>query len=204
VAHVGARWYLPHEYGKPDFPPDPYGFTQAQRLELAQVSLDYLLDPNPPDVAIETLRALRLPSTEQSLFDKYELGHMLDVKRFIDVLRKIQLLTGILVVGGLIYLLARAGTRRTGYDALLFGGGLAAALLLGLAGFVLLSWTQSFIFFHELFFPPGTWTFDWSSSLIRLFPDKFWFDGGATLMVGSLILGLLIALTGWVLKKRAA
>jgi uncharacterized membrane protein len=42
----------------------------------------------------------------------------------------------------------------------MYGGGLTALLLVGLALFVLLSWRQFFITFHDVFFPPGTWTFD--------------------------------------------
>ncbi len=202
LTYAGANGYLPYEYGKPDFPPDPYGFTQAQRLELARVSLDYLLVPDPPEVAIEMLRVLRLPGTDQPLFDPYELSHMVDVKRFIDVLRKVQLIASIVVLGGLFLLLVRPKTRAMGCDALLYGGGLTAVLLLALAGFVLLSWRQTFIIFHELFFPPGTWTFDWGNSLIRLFPDRFWFDAGTLLTVGSLVLGLLVALAGYICKRR--
>ena len=48
---------------------------------------------------------------------------------------------------------------------------------------VLLAWNWFFIAFHGVFFDAGTWTFNWSDSLIRLFPDKFWFDAGVLLVV---------------------
>lgn len=196
-----ADWYPRYEYAKPNFPPDPYGFTQAQRLELSLVSIHYLQRPEPPEVAIEMLKAQRLPGTDKPLFDPYEISHMIDVKRLTDLLWKVHLWTGVIVIGGLIVLLARPGTRRIGYQALLYGGGATAALLVVLAGFVLLSWREFFIAFHDVFFPPGTWTFDWSSSLIRLFPDQFWFDAGTIISVGSLLLGLLIALAGYLLGR---
>jgi integral membrane protein (TIGR01906 family) len=194
-------WYPTYEYAKADFPPDPYGFTEAQRLDLALVSIHYLESPEPPEVAIEMLKAQRLPGTDQPLFDQYELSHMVDVKRLTDSLWRAHIIAGIIVIAGLILLLARKATRVTGYYALLYGGGLTALLLLGLVLFVLLSWRDFFITFHDIFFPPGTWTFDFSSSLIRLFPDKFWFDAGTILTVGSLSLGLLVALVGWVLIR---
>jgi integral membrane protein (TIGR01906 family) len=199
-----SDWYPTFEYAKPDFPPDPYGFTQAERLDLSLVSIHYLQRPESPEVAIEMLKAQRLPGTDRSLFDPYELSHMMDVKRLTDVLWKVHLVAGVVVIAGLILLLVRRETRTAGYSALLYGGELTALLLVGLALFVLLSWREFFITFHDVFFPPGTWTFDWSSSLIRLFPDKFWSDAGTILTVGSLILGLLVAFAGWILKKRAA
>jgi integral membrane protein (TIGR01906 family) len=194
-------WYPRYEYAKPDFPPDPYGFTQPERLDLSLVSIHYLQRQEPPEVAIEMLKAQRLPGTDRSLFDQYELSHMVDVKRLTDALWKAQTVAGLVVVAGLILLLARRETRATGYNALLYGGGFTALLLVGLTLFVLLSWREFFVAFHDVFFPPGTWTFDWSSSLIRLFPDKFWFDAGTILTVGSLLLGLLVALVGYVLIR---
>jgi integral membrane protein (TIGR01906 family) len=198
-----SDWYPRYEYAKRDFPPDPYGFTQAERLDLSLVSIHYLQRPEPPATAIEMLKAQRLPGTDSPLFDQYEISHMMDVKRLTDVLWKVHLVSGLVVVAGLVLLLARRETRTTGYTALLYGGGLTTLLLVGLVSFVLLSWRQFFITFHDVFFPPGTWTFDWSSSLIRLFPDKFWFDAGTILTVGSLIFGLLVAFAGWLLKKSA-
>jgi integral membrane protein (TIGR01906 family) len=196
-------WYPRYEYAKPGFPPDPYGFTQSERLDLSLVSIHFLRSPEPPEVAIEMLESQRLPGTDQPLFDRYELSHMKDVKRLTDLLWKVHIAAGLVVVASLILLLARRETRTTGYDALIYGGGFTAVLLLGLVLFVLLSWREFFITFHDVFFPPGTWTFDWSNSLIRLFPDQFWFDAGTILTVGSLILGLLVALVGWILKRRA-
>jgi hypothetical protein len=41
-------WYPRYEYAKPDFPPDPYRFTQAQRLDLALVSIHICSEQNHP------------------------------------------------------------------------------------------------------------------------------------------------------------
>jgi uncharacterized membrane protein len=58
--------------------------------------------------------------------------------------------------------------------------------------------------FHELLFPPGTWTFAYTDSLIRLFPEQFWFDIGVLISVSTLILGSLVALIGYVMSRRGA
>ena len=197
-----ADWYPHYEYAKPNFPPDRYGFTQEQRLELSLVSIHFLQSHQPPEVAIAMLQEQRLPGTNDPLFDHHEISHMLDVKRFTDLLWRIQAVAGVIVAGGVVLLLARRETRRDGFAALFGGGILTSGLLTGLAAFVLLSWRTFFIQFHELFFRPGTWTFDWSDSLIRLFPDKFWSDAGTILTGGALVAGLVVAGVGYILGKR--
>jgi integral membrane protein (TIGR01906 family) len=198
AARIMVRtWYPRYEYAKPDFPADPYGFTTQQRLERATVCIDFLNSSQPAEQAIALLDALRLPETNKPLFNQYERSHMLDVKRFTDLLWRVLAVSALVVVGGLILLLARRQTRSHGYAAL-FGGGLLTTALLGfLVIFVLVGWRTFFIGFHEIFFPPGSWTFDWSDSLIRLFPDRFWFDAGVLLVGGALVAGVLISGIGY-------
>ena len=195
-------WYPRFEYAKPDFPPDSYGFTQAERLERATVCIDFLNSPAAPEKAVSMLEALRLPGTDQPLFDEYELSHMIDVKRLTDILWRVLLAAGIIVVAGLVGLLARRATRRDGIAALFVGGALTTGLLVVLIVLVVFTWNWFFIAFHDVFFPPGTWTFDWSDSLIRLFPDRFWFDAGVLLVGGALALGVLVTIVGWALGRR--
>jgi integral membrane protein (TIGR01906 family) len=128
---------------------------------------------------------------------------MIDVKRFTDILWRVQYLAGLIAVGGLILLLAIRGTRWDGYRALFWSGAFTTGLLLFLTFFVLVSWQMFFVTFHELFFPPGTWTFDFSSSLIRLYPDRFWFDAGTLITVGTLLVGIGISAVGYALSRRA-
>ena len=194
--------YPRFEYAKPDFPADAYGFTQAERLELATVAIRFLNVNQPPREAIKMLEAQTFPGSPLPLYADYELSHMVDVKVFIDKLWRVHLVSTILVLGGMLLLALRGASRRLAPLALKWGGLLTAGLLTALAAFVLLSWRTFFIQFHELFFNPGTWTFDWSSSLIRLFPDRFWFDGGTLLTVGTLMAGILVALVGLLWQKR--
>ncbi|MDV7390213.1 DUF1461 domain-containing protein, partial [Arthrospira platensis SPKY1] len=68
--------------------------------------------------------------------------------------------------------------------------------------FMGVAWGAFFTLFHDLFFPPGTWTFNYTDSLIRLFPEQFWFDF-ALLWTGSiLLLGAAFILLGYWLKKK--
>jgi uncharacterized membrane protein len=65
-------------------------------------------------------------------------------------------------------------------------------LILTVLAFVVLAFYPFFVFFHNVFFESGTWTFYWSDTLIRLFPARFWQDtfiwvGGMTVLAGVIL-----------------
>ena len=196
-------WYPSFEYAKANFPPDLFGFTQAQRLEFGTISIDFLNSPEPPEVAVKMLKDLRLPGTDQPLFTIYENQHMVDVKRLMDQLWRVLAIAAGVVIVGLAILLIPRRTRAEGYAAIFGGGLLTAGLLTALILLVLLAWNWFFIAFHGVFFDDGTWTFNWSDSLIRLFPDKFWFDAGVLLVGGALVAGVIVMAVGYLLGRRA-
>jgi uncharacterized membrane protein len=90
-----------------------------------------------------------------------------------------------------------------GYKAIFHGGLLTTIILVAIAAFIGLAWNTFFVQFHELLFPPGTWTFSYSDSLIRLFPEQFWFDAGIIMSVSPLISGVITAVVGYFLMRRA-
>ncbi len=197
-------WYPRYEYAKPGFPRDVYGWSQQERLALALPSIHFLNSALSPDQAVQILAAQRQPASDQSLFTRDELSHMIDVKRLTDQLWRVHVATGILVVAGLAVLLARRATRRAGYTALTFGGILTVVFLLFLAFFVVTGFDTFFVLFHEVFFPQGNWTFDYSDSLIRLFPERFWYDAGFLIAGSTLGAGILVTAVGWLLGRQAA
>jgi integral membrane protein (TIGR01906 family) len=76
-------------------------------------------------------------------------------------------------------------------------------LTLGLIATIILlaitSWDVFFTTFHRFFFAEGTWRFYNSDTLIRLYPEQFWFDislviGGLTTLGGVIILATTL---GW-------
>lgn len=195
-------WDYPgFEYGR--IPPDAFGFSDEERLELAHATLNYLRRPEPAEEVISLLEELRLPGTDEPLYNEAEISHMIDVKRVSDNMKRIAWIAGVIVVGGLILLLARSTTRADAYRAVFQGGLFTTAVLVAIALFILLGWSLFFVQFHELLFPPGTWTFAYTDSLIRLFPEKFWFDFGVLLSVGTLLEGLLIAVLGYFLLRQS-
>lgn len=202
IGAVVAWDYPAWEYQR--IPPDTYGWTPETRLALAQATLDYMQRPEPAEEVIYILEDLRLPEDEtQPLYNEREIEHMLDVKRLTDGIRRLWWITTVIVVGGLIFLLAREQTRLVGYQAI-YGGGITTVIILaGIALFIGVGWSFFFVFFHELLFPPGTWTFYYTDSLIRLFPERFWFDIGVILSLTPLVLGIITAAVGYFLKRTA-
>jgi integral membrane protein (TIGR01906 family) len=193
--------YPGFEYGR--IAADRYGFTDGERLDLAEATLGYLRDSEPAEEAIAILQELRIPGSDQSLYNEREIGHMLDVKELTDVFGRLIWLAAIVVVGGLLYLLLSAERRLEGYKAIMYGGLLTTGALLTVIILIGLSWNLVFTQFHEILFPPDTWTFSYADSLLRLFPEKFWFDFGL-LWTGAVFLeGLVVAGVGYLLLRRA-
>ena len=193
---VTAHWLVRWEYGKANFPPDPYGLTTEERIRLARTCVDYLAT----GAGIELLADLRLPDGPPA-FNGRELSHMVDVKRVFWGILWAGLAAGVVVVGGTAALAARPATRPRAPAALLGGSLLTFALLIGVGGLMLARWEVFFTGFHELLFPPGTWTFPTSDTLIRLFPERFWMDVGMT-VVGSIVLQAAVFGGGALLWQR--
>jgi integral membrane protein (TIGR01906 family) len=191
------------EFEYPRIGPDPFGLTQDERLKLAQANLDYLRRPEPAEEVIFLLEDLRLPGTGEPLYNQREIGHMLDVKNLVDTFKNLTWIVAIIVLGGLIFLFVRPETRVEGFRAVFHGGLLTTGILLLMLVLILLSWNLVFTQFHEILFPPDTWTFNYSDSLIRLFPEKFWFDFGL-IWTGAIFLeGIVLALIGYFLLRNS-
>lgn len=191
--------YPSFEYAR--IPPDRFGFSQEERLELAHATLDYLRRPEPAEEVIFMLEELRIPGTDRPLYNQREIGHMIDVKVVADGMKRIVWITGVIVVGGLLFLLLRPETRLLGWRTLMHAGLATVIALAAIALFILIGWNVFFTQFHNLLFPPGTWTFAFTDSLIRLFPEQFWFDIGVIISVGTLLEGIVLSLIGYFLSR---
>ena len=191
--------YPEFEYGR--IVPDPFGFTLEERLEYARATMDYLQRPETAREAIHLLEELRLPDSEQPLYNEREIGHMLDVKIVADSFKTILWILVLIVFGGLILLLGWPESRELGAKAIKQGGLLTVIIVVGVMVFMGVAWGLAFTLFHNLFFSSGTWTFSYSDSLIRLFPEQFWFEFGM-LWTGLILLGgIILALIGFILGR---
>ncbi|MFW5709497.1 MAG: TIGR01906 family membrane protein [Chloroflexota bacterium] len=192
VRLVMTPLFLELEYNRPGFPEDRYGMTQAERLMYAPRVLNYLLN----DAEISYLADMTFPDGRQ-MFNARELRHMVDVK----VLTRAAYM--LLLTGGLFTVVLSVVLMRYDHARWIIFNGLfnGAALTLGLIGAIvlmaLLAWDTFFTGFHTLFFEAGTWRFAYSDTLIRLFPERFWFDAALTIGILTSIGAALILISTW-------
>lgn len=191
-------------------PPDAQGLTTSERLDLALITLAYLEHPEPPPTAIRLLTRQRLPGSdrlpggEQPLFNERELAHLVDVKTLTDAIRVWGRWTAAGLAVIFAWLLSRAKTRPRAFRALQRGGGLTAVLVAGLLLAIPFGWPFFFIGLHQLLFPPGSWTFAATDTLIRLFPNAFWYGYGQSLIVTLFGAALLLHALGKGLARYSA
>jgi len=198
ISPAFLRW----EYNKPNFPADRYGFTKEERLELAPVAVEFLASPESAEEAIRLLREQTYDG--EPLYDQRELDHMVDVKQRTDIMFRMMWAAAAVVVLGTAALAWREQTRPAAWQGLFNGAVLTGVILAAILAYILIGWDSFFTRFHELLFPPGTWTFDYSTTLIRLFPEKFWFDVGVLIGGGTLVDAVLIGVVAHWLGRRAA
>ncbi len=184
------------EYRTPGFPADEYGFTLQDRLDYGKKAVEYLVN----SAGIAYLGDLRFPGGQQTppascqymsdcshLFNDRELEHMLDVKNLVQGSMRVLGVTAALLL--VLLLWAWLSHWMQAYLRGLSRGGIVTIVVLGIIILLALTLFQYiFILFHEIFFRAGTWTFLYSDTLIRLFPERFWQD--MFLYVGGLAAGL--------------
>ena len=169
--------FINAEYRMPYFPIDEYGFTQQDRLQWAPFALDYLV--NSADISY--LGDLKF-TDGSSLFNERELSHMADVKNVVTGALRAWMISLITLI--LLAILAWRGQWIPDYLNGLRRGGIwmiGLSIVLGLiTGVGIVAnpdvFEQFFIFFHSLFFKGSSWLFEYSDTLIRLFPIRFWED----------------------------
>lgn len=184
---------------------DHFGLLDSQRFDLAVVAVDYLLSNDLAEVAIQPLSAQKLPDGK-ILYTPDELNHLIDVKNLIDKIRLVLRLTllTVFIFGGISMFKLKLKNQRYGNNAkegkqpyiknmvssLKVGTLISCLFGLGILLFAILFWRQFFVFFHEVFFLPDTWTFEASAGLIRLFPEAFWFFVGVSLILRIIIFSM--------------
>lgn len=198
VRLVMTPLFYQFEYHRTGFPEDFYGFTLEDRLNYAPYPIHYLLS----DEDISYLADLRLPlskcvgaragAADCAMYNTSELRHMRDVKALTQAAFLVGVLAALMGAAAVIFLWRhnRQVLRKALITGSLLTWGLLAAIVIG----ALVSWDTFFTGFHTMFFEGGTWRFAYSDTLIRLFPEQFWFDaaitiGGITAAGAGLILG---------------
>lgn len=181
--------YLRYEYAKDTFPADPFGFSAQERLQLASKDVHYVRAHGPEyALALQTLEGAPVYSAR-------EVSHMVDVRAvFQALLRAWQLAFVAAIALGIG--LARRRDWPALAAALQSGGIVTSGLVLSIALLAFFAWGFWFNLFHRFFFESGSWLFNFSDTLIRLFPLQFWSDATFTITLLSLAVGLFTALVG--------
>jgi len=197
VRLVMSETFLRLEYNRPGFPPDRYGFTQAERLEYAPFAVRYLLQNE--DVSY----LARLEHQGAPLFTERELRHMQDVQDVTRVAFRVHWATVVVLLAAALALAWRPETRTALRQGVQSGGVLTIALMLTAIVLVVANWDFFFTGFHRIFFEGDSWLFSTRATLIRLFPERFWFD--AAIAIGAITFaGAVIAIRAGTLSGRAA
>lgn len=173
-------WLPDFQYALPGFPDDPLGLSPTERLELAREGIRSIW---PVGSGTALLVESRLPGGATA-FGPDEVRHMEDVRSVVSGALILWFLGVVALVGSLAWLRRRG---RPGSVRLVFRRGavatVAALLVVGL--FALVSFDTFFRSFHELLFEPGSWQFSADSTLLALYPTRFW----------AVATGLLVGLT---------
>lgn len=190
--------YISFEYEKPGFPTDAFGFTPTERLDHASDNIRFLREGYPASF-LEEQNHEGIP-----LYNEREIKHMEDVQTVFQSTWQVgrSVLVIMLVLSGI--LLSKPAFRPHFTAAIEMGGAVSAVMVTLISVLALVGWSQWFTTFHLLFFQPGTWTFSMSDTLIRLFPMNFWFDSALTVSSIVFVAGLILAVTGWFLRKRTS
>jgi len=126
-----------------------------------------------------------------------ERSHMHDVARLVRLLGLVVVVS--VVVAALGGWRLRREPGRQGMIMVVAAGSVGAAAVM-LALVFAVAFEPAFLFFHQLFFPAGTYLFEPGSNLITLFPEAFWYEAalaaGATIVLAALIVGIVGALRG--------
>ncbi len=190
VRLVMSEPFVRIEYERPGFPADRYGFTKQDRLHYAPYAVRYLLN----DAGISYLGDLTF-ADGMPLYSERELQHMEDVKTVTRGAFRLQTVLGLVLLASVVALGWQRQTRYALRRALADGGVFTIALIITLTVLVLANWNYFFDTFHEIFFKGDSWLFSTSDTLIRLFPEQFWFDAAMT--IGFLtVVGALTAIGG--------
>jgi integral membrane protein (TIGR01906 family) len=193
---ITAKAWIPIEYRMPGFPDDPYGFTTEDRIYWSGVDIDFLLGDHDISYFDDFTLADSSPMHNQR-----ELQHLEDV---VSVLGSVRLVwwIGLLIILGSASVIWRVEGSNAALSIVKRGGLWLILLIGGLAVLIAVAFEFLFVGFHELLFDPGTWTFPYSDTFIRLYPQRFWRDTFALVAGVSVLLGGLVYLIPHLLLRR--
>ena len=162
----------------------------AEAFDVSQDEVDRVTTAVLVDLALDGSFGAAFEGREP-LLDARERSHMRDVARLVRLLGLVVLVS--VVVAVLSGWRLRREPERQGMIMVIAAGSVGAAAVM-LALVFAVAFEPAFLFFHQLFFPAGTYLFEPGSNLITLFPEAFWYEAalaaGATIVLAALVVGI--------------
>lgn len=170
-------------------PPDNFGWSELERTQYVSDSVAVFSVFESKAGVQNKLTNLRQESGA-ILYTGDEVSHLVDVKVRLDLVW----LVGSAAAGAVlmyVLLLWRTQQHEELHSFLQLSAVFTVSLFILFTVAVLATWSRVFTVFHELIFPQGNWSFIAERSLIRLFPEQFWFafaiSWGALSLVYALV-----------------
>ncbi len=181
------KW-LSYEYTKPNFPQDDFGFGVEERLHLGEKTLNAVVGKT----GIDYLAATQIDHSP--VFNQREIVHLEDVAFVIRIMMAVHYFVLLFFVAGIVFLLGKRRTRQLLPYLFISGGILTLTIISAVAVAVFFFWEVFFDQFHQILFKDGSWLFYEQDALIRLFPEQFWVDSAAAILIFSSMGGVLFTL----------
>ena len=190
-----------------------YGFEQHNVVGNTGLNMDQLMS-----IAAEIIHYFNsseelldvkvfIGENQFTLFNHGEVLHMRDVKGLLQAVHKVQLVTGIYILGTLLIMLVLTrGTCIRMLAGQILTGSLLSIILLLLGGLgSVLGFDQIFDQFHALSFNSGTYTFDPRYNyLTRLFTEGFFMQATLFISLSVTLQALLLALLAFGIRRVAS
>jgi integral membrane protein (TIGR01906 family) len=142
---------------------------------------------------------VRLSPNGPPLLDAFERSHMVDVS---GLLRMLAIITIVAVAVAILAGRLLRGRPTAIGGALVAGAGIVGAVAIVVAIVFAVAFDAAFSAFHELFFRQGTYLFGPNSNLIRLFPERFWYEASLTAGIFIVASALAVSVAGWRLLRH--
>jgi len=145
---------------------------------------------------------------DSSWYKEREIEHLMEVR---DLYKKVYLLQSVcvlLVVMSLLAVVFLNGRTDEGFvkrvlSRYLIGTGIAVFGMFVFFLVMMLTFSSSFITFHEVLFKTDTWMLDPAiHNLIKMFPQQFFFDMFIRIGVFSLLVGCLFLVIGYFVREK--
>jgi integral membrane protein (TIGR01906 family) len=149
---------------------------------------------------INTLEFLKDNEPLKVNYSKVEISHLEDVKSLMTKMNYYFIGVTILIILSLLYIYKK--DKKQIYKPFLYGGIVSFAALMAMLLWILIDFTSIFDIFHRVLFQDGTYIFDSTAILPKIFPVSFFFNISKEIFTKTVISSVIFIALGFALKKK--